>query len=311
MTGFVMAMLSNFGIHANKDNEMNFLWANTTTDSLSFISKLSTSTVVKFEGDSIIISDRNSRETLHKDSILSLSHSSQCLSDFEINVIGNVTDSVPISGAMVMLLGKELDDYAGVIQFADSLGNAHFPNLPYGEYEMSVIDRNDNFISLENQTVSHRYQDGCMGILDENLYLPHSLRYSTREEENGSTRIRLDWSIADGVVRGPFKGYEFYVYYDGIQIGRTSDLTYTLTESITGLHYAEIYALSPYGTLTEYVPVEIELKDPFTAVESVKRDEDDGWRYYDMKGVLINSLNPAPGIYVGINGDKRKKIVVK
>lgn len=291
---------------------LNFL---STCDSIKNAVKVSANTTIKFEGDSIILSDGRESRSISRQGVSRLSHSTEVKSDFQINVCGLVEGHPSIEGSKVVLSRKDKDNNVRYKAFTDSAGIATFKDLPYADYRMVVFPGDDSFQSIDNDTVYHTFNDRVSIALEENVFTPYDITVEHSPLHTGLTELDVSWNIRSDLDEAPFRGYRFFLEVDGNYYDETEDLHLHLAGLPPGSYTLELFALSGFGTLTERIPIAITIEevdpDMFAGISDVNRDTESLWRYFDLNGREINAPNLSPGIYIRTDGLKCEKILIK
>lgn len=212
---------------------------------------ISTNTVIKFDKDSVVLSDGRYDFKVSLDEFAGINHNQNIISDFSVKVLCDNERAYPIPGCLVTLQNERTQDYYAITQRTDEEGVAHFTDMPAGIYNAYLSDGGIRMFEFAETRIAHSYRDQGMGEMHEIVLLPSDLEYNVTENPEGKFNVEVVWGMNNGPLNdGPFRDYLFSLFLDGYYIGDTSETNYFIENLQPGEYQLTITALSWYGNET-------------------------------------------------------------
>lgn len=268
--------------------------------------RISPDLVIKFSGDSILLQGVKAGG-YPLEGLRSLRHTASAVtSPFKVSVCGDVAEAPPVEGATVMAVGEEIKEIGGVFAVTDSSGVAEFPKLPYGDYRITVANRDLRFRDLPSEmSVSHEFGDSVALALPENLVGLSDLNARVLPLDNGLNSLEVSWHLGIETPDNPFDDYEFLLYLNGEYKGTSSGRKCYVDGLEEGYYLLELCSRTGFGTPTGALSLDVSIErkpDTLLGIEDVEEDSGAEWQYYDLNGLRVDPTYLAPGIYIRSDG---------
>lgn len=129
--------------------------------------------VLKFYGDTVMVSCGEWHSIVEGPVQFSIADRRECLSEMAVEVVmtdcdDDVFDGAGVEGAIVTLHNELMDDFFGIVQFADGEGVAIFHNLPLGLYDVYAVDPTGMLGPVKGKSMLHIWKDTVRVKLKEN-----------------------------------------------------------------------------------------------------------------------------------------------
>lgn len=268
---------------------------------------------IKFDGDSIIFTDSKGSRSYSRNGVKSIMHAHSVLSPLRVNVYANVEENPAVEGARIEVTSAFAEEETSFSATTDSQGSVILDNLPSGDYTLSVAPPDGNLLSSDTLLVTHDFDNVISVGMEENLISPYDITIEYTPLHTGLTEVELSWKTGNELL--PYPTYLYFIELEGNYYDETESLSYRLAGLPPGTYTAELFAQSGFGTLTQRIPVSLEIEevdpDIFAGVEGILLEEDPQWRYFTLDGVEVDPSHLASGLYIRTNGLKHEKILKK
>lgn len=233
--------------------------------------------------------------------------------DFTVTLTADNDDATPLAGLVVALTAEAADAEALEAE-TDEDGVATFTDLEFGNYTVSVANAGVLFEAYEaDEAVAHTAAgDNADVTLTEIVHSPTSHTVGKVDNEDETYDVTVSWVMGTAAeTRGEgFYGYTFTVTLNEdapVTTEETSHTFYGLTAEQD--HTVTIAGKSPYGKEGTVYTLTI-LKSDLDSLRDIEAAQGQ-WRYFDLKGVEVNSDRIIPGIYIRYNGRSTEKVTVE
>lgn len=289
-----------------------FITLNTSSDCVTGARRISRELVIKFDADSILFSDSKGRRSYSKECITRLGMRDTLISMMDIKVFGLVHEPFALPGAAVEI--RDTEDRHNLLLTTDSTGIVSIPAIPSGDYLISVVPPEDDFISTDF-LITHDYDDTIYLGLEERLFSPYDIKVEQTPLYTGLTELEVNWNIGEEPGEAPFRRYRFFLEIDDNYYDETDNLHFHVDGLTPGTYTLSLFAQSGFGTFTEPINFEVKVEevdtDFFAGICDVTSDSQNPWRYFDLNGHELNEACLSPGIYIRTNGLRREKVLIK
>lgn len=237
--------------------------------------------------------------------------------DFTVTVVADV-DETPLADLEVVLTPYTEDEAAEEAETytatTDQEGIATFEALPLGQYIVTIAEPGVSFDAYTSETPeTHADNDGVTVILEEVYVHPSNGGYEATEIEQEEDYegvsiydVTLTWDMGETENPGEFRGYNFAIALNEAPHGTSTVTTYTIEGLEAGNHTVTVTGTTPMGQETEPLTIDLQLEDT-TGISLVEVGLGD-WKYYDLRGIEVNTENVRAGLYIRVNGTTAQKV---
>lgn len=252
-------------------------------------------TVVKFQGDSIVLANGAWQQSVAMADVASLTHERDLRSDFAVSLITGNEEISPVDGIRILLKENGLEEMETMEALSDENGIALFADLPVGFYDFEVADEREVFAGEPADRLLHGLNTTASVYLDETIFLPVDLRHSLNEVAQDRYSIFLSWEFLEEHL--PLvEDYSYLVYLDSSLLGETQDREFVIPELEPKEYVVSLIPRSKYKNVHP-VGLSMEIKIAPTGLLQIDEAEREA-TYYDVNGLRVGKKEFRKGIYI-------------
>lgn len=257
-------------------------------------------TVVKFQGDSILLLNGGWQKKMAVADLASFSHPQDLKSDLEVSLFtGKEDERRPVEGIAVFIKENGNQEAERIAEESGKDGIAIFPDLPVGFYDFEIDDERGVFAGEPSVRVLHGLKSTASIFLDETIFAPLLFCYSLEEAGKNRYDLLLSWEFPEEHLV-LVEDYSYLVYLGSELIGETQCCEFVVPNLQPNDYIVTIVPISSYKNLhPEGVSMEVKI----SALLGLQQIDDacPSQLFHDINGMPVDQNRLQKGIYIRKN----------